>query len=133
VFISDADRERWRREIASENAWGSEAPRRWVELGAAIAVAAVVLDALLTYVLLGDSVSLEANPLVGEVMRTIGIAPTLTVGALLRFGIVAALAFIATRAVRPIVRYLAAATIAFVALWWCAVVFSNAVVAGHIV
>jgi hypothetical protein len=39
VFISDADRERWRREIASENAWESDTPRRWVELGAAVAVA----------------------------------------------------------------------------------------------
>ena len=133
MFISDADRERWRREIASENAWESETPRRWVELAAAVAVAAAALDALLTYVLLGGSVRLEANPIVSGVMRTIGIAPTLTVGALLRFGIVAALAFIATRAVRPVVRYLAAATIAVIAVWWCAVVFSNAVVAGRIV
>ncbi len=44
-------------------------------------------------------------------MQAIGIAPTLTLGALLRFGIVAALAYIATRAVRPAVRYGAAITI----------------------
>jgi hypothetical protein len=64
-------------------------------------------------------------------MRAIGIAPTLTLGALLRFGIVAALAYIATQAVRPVVRYAAAATIAGVALWWCLVVFANAAVVAR--
>ena len=129
--LSAAHREQWRRELAPDNAWQSPAARRLVELGAAVAIAAVVLDALLTYVLLDGSVHLEKNPIVESAMRAIGIAPTLTLGALLRFGIVFALAYIATRAVRPAVRYSAAITIGGIALWWCLVVFLNAVVVAR--
>jgi hypothetical protein len=130
-LLSESQRERWRRELAGESAWRSETPRRLVDLGATVAIAAVVLDAVLTYFLLDGSIHLERNPLVGSLMRAIGIAPTLTVGALLRFGIVASLAYIATRAVRPVVRYAAAVTIGGIALWWCLVVFANAAVVAH--
>ena len=130
-LLSESHREQWRRELAGESAWGSETPRRIVDLGAAIAIAAVVLDAVLTYFLLDGSIHLERNPIIGSLMRAIGIAPTLTVGALLRFAIVASLAYIATRAVRPVVRYAAAATIGGIALWWCLVVFANAVVVAR--
>jgi hypothetical protein len=130
-LLSESHRERWRRELAEESAWRSETPRRLVDLGAAVAIAAAVLDALLTYFLLDGSIHLERNPIIGSLMRAIGIAPTLTVGALLRFGIVAALAYIATRAVRPVVRYAAAMTIGGIALWWCLVVFANAAVVAH--
>jgi hypothetical protein len=129
--MSEAHRVRWRREIAAGSAWESDAPRRWVDLGAAIAVAAALLDALLTYALLGGAVHLERNPLVEAAMRTIGIAPTLTVGAALRFGIVFALAFLAIHAVRPMVRYAAGATLGVIATWWCVVVFANATVVAH--
>ena len=86
--LSAAHREQWRRELAPDNAWQNPTVRRLVDLGAAVAIAAVVLDALLTYVLLDGSVHLEKNPIVESAMRAIGIAPTLTLGALLRFGIV---------------------------------------------
>jgi hypothetical protein len=129
--LSAAHREQWRRELAPDNAWQNPTARRLVDLGAAVAIAAVVLDALLTYVLLDGSVHLEKNPIVESAMRAIGIAPTLTLGALLRFGIVFALAYIATRAVRPAVRYGAAITIGGIAVWWCLVVFLNAVVVAR--
>jgi len=129
--LSAAQREQWRRELASENTWERAAPRRLVDLGAAVAIAAAFLDAILTYFLLDGSVHLERNPIIETAMRAIGIAPTLTVGALLRVGIVAALLYIATRAVRPAVRWGAAATIAVIAVWWCLVVFLNAVVVAR--
>ena len=129
--LSESHREQWRRELAEESTWESDVPRRLVDLGAAVAIAAVVLDAVLTYFLLDGSIHLERNPIVGSLMRTIGIGPTLTAGALLRFTIVLALAYIATRAVRPVVRWAAAATIAGIALWWCLVVFANAVVVAR--
>ena len=130
-LLTEAHREQWRRELAPDNAWQNPTVRRLVDLGAAVAIAAVVLDALLTYVLLDGSVHLEKNPIVESAMRAIGIAPTLTLGALLRFGIVFALTYIATRAVRPAVRYGAAITIGGIALWWCLVVFLNAVVVAR--
>jgi hypothetical protein len=126
-LLSETHREQWRRELAGESKWESETPRRLVDLGATVAVAAVVL----TYVLLDGSIDLERNPLIRSLMRAIGIAPTLIFGGLLRVGIVAALVYIATRAVRPVVRYVAAATIAGVALWWCLVAFANAAVVAR--
>ena len=129
--LTEAHCEQWRRELAPGNAWGSETPRRLVDLGAAIAAAAALLDAVLTYVLLDGSPHLERNPIVESAMHAIGIAPTLAVGAVLRFAIVFALAAIATHAVRPVVRYAAAATIGGIAVWWCLVVFANAAVVAH--
>jgi hypothetical protein len=132
VRVSDDHRAQWRREIAAESVWSDARTGRWVDLVAAIAVAAALLDALVTYLVLDGSVHLERNPLVGSAMRAIGIGPTLTLGALLRFGIVAALAFIASRAVRPAVRGFAASAIVAIALWWCVVVFANSVAAAHL-
>jgi hypothetical protein len=131
--LSVAHREQWRREIAPRSTWRNETIHRWVDLVATIAVAAALLDALLTYLVLDGSVHLERNPLVVEAMRLIGIGPALTVGALLRLGIVVALAFIASRAVRPGVRWFAASAIVLIAVWWCVVVFANSVtVASHL-
>jgi hypothetical protein len=132
VKVSEVHRAQWRRELAAENAWTSDIARRWVDLVAAIAVAAAVLDALLTYLVLDGSVHLERNPLVGAAMRAIGIAPALTIGASLRFAIVSALAYIASRAVRSAVRWSAAGAIVVIAIWWCVVVFANAVTAAHL-
>jgi hypothetical protein len=126
VGPSDVHRAQWRREIAAQSAWRSDRARRWLDHVGAVAAAAAVVDAVLTYLVLDGSVRLERNPLVAAAMRAIGIGPTLTVGALLRFGIVAALVFLATRAVRPAVRWFATGAIVAVALWWCAVVFANA-------
>ena len=131
-LLTEAHREQWRRELAPDNAWENPAARRLVDLGAAVAIAAVVLDAFLTYVLLDGSIRLEKNPIIESAMKAIGIAPTLTLGALLRFGIVSALAYIASRAVRPAVRWSAAGAIAVIAIWWCVVVFANAVTAAHL-
>jgi hypothetical protein len=133
LHVPDAYRAQWRQEIAAESAWGSDRARRWVDLGAAVAVAAAVLDALVTYVLVGGSVGHERNPLVVEAMRSIGIAPTLTMGVALRVGVIAALAFLAIRAVRPSVRIVAFSALAATAAWWCAVVFANAAVVAHLV
>ena len=129
--MSDAHREQWRREIAPDSAWGSDTARRLVDLGAAVAVAAAIIDAVLTWFLLGGSVHLERNPIIESAMRAFGIAPTLTIGALLRLGIVLAIAALATRAVRRSVRYAAAATLAVITLWWCLVVFANAAVVAR--
>jgi hypothetical protein len=95
-------------------------------------VAAALLDALLTYLVLDGSVHLERNPIIRSAMSAIGIGPTLMLGALLRLGIVAALAFIASRAVRPVVRGFAASAIGAIAVWWCVVVFANAVAAARL-
>jgi hypothetical protein len=131
--LSEAHRAQWRREIAAQSTWRNDTARRWVDLVAAIAVAAALLDALLTYLVLDGSVHLERNPIIGAAMEVIGIGPTLTLGALLRFGIVAALAFFASRAVRPSVRWFAAGAIVAIAVWWCVVVFANAVTAAHLI
>jgi hypothetical protein len=130
-LLSESHREQWRRELAGHNTWRNATARRLVDLGVAVAVAAVLLDAVLTYALIGGSVHLERNPIIKAAMRAIGVAPTLTVGAVLRIGIVTALAFIAMRAVRPAVRYLAAVTIAGIAVWWCLIVFANVVVVAR--
>ena len=129
--MSEAHRARWRQEIAAGSAWGSDTPRRLVDLWAAVAVAAAILDAVLTWFLLGGSIHLERNPIIESAMRAIGIAPTLTIGALVRFGIVFAIAAIATHAVRPMVRYAAACTLVLITLWWCVVVFANAAVVAR--
>jgi hypothetical protein len=131
VHLSDVHRAQWRREIAAGSAWKDDRARRWLDHVGAVAAAAVVLDALLTYLVLDGSVRLERNPLVASAMRTFGIGPTLTVGALLRFGIVAALVFLATRAVRPAVRWFATGAIVAIAVWWCVVVFANAAVVAR--
>jgi hypothetical protein len=119
-------RDRWRRELTTGSAWRSELPGRILDLGAAVAAAAAILDALLTYFLLGGAVHLERNPLVASVMRGIGIDAALTLGSFLRLAIVLALTYIAIHAVRPFVRYAAATTLGAVALWWTFVVFLNA-------
>jgi hypothetical protein len=126
--LSDEHRSRLREELAGDSTWSSERARRFVDLGALVAMAAAVLDATETYVVLAHSSHGERNPLVDAVMHSIGIAPTLAADAFVRLGIVVVLAYIATRAVRPVVRFLAAATIGAAAVWWSVVVFANAVV-----
>jgi hypothetical protein len=131
--VSEAHRAQWRREIAPQSAWRSDTAQRWLDLVASVAVAAALLDALLTYLVLDGSVHLERNPIISAAMEAIGIGPTLTLGALLRFAIVAALAFIASRAVRAAVRWFAAGALVAIAVWWCVVVFANAVAVAHVV
>jgi hypothetical protein len=41
--------------------------------------------------------------------------------------VIAALVYLARRAIRPVVRYAALATLVGAAVWWCVVDFSNAV------
>jgi hypothetical protein len=45
--------------------------------------------------------------------------------------ILACLTYIAVRARRPAVRWVAAGTIGVVSVWWCVVVFANAVALGR--
>jgi hypothetical protein len=132
VRVSDAHRDQWRREIAAGSAWANDAPRRYVDLGAAIAVGAALLDAVFTYAALHGSVFDERNPIVAAVMRTVGVVPTLMGATALRIAIVVLLAFLATRAVRRGVRIAAAVTVIAVTLWWCAVVFANVAVVARV-
>jgi hypothetical protein len=124
-------RDRWRLELATANTWQGAVSRRVLDLGAAVAVAAALVDAAVTYVVLEHTWHREANPIVAAVVRSIGLAPTLTLDAAIRFGIVMVLSFITTRAVRPAVRYAAAVTLISVAVWWTVVVFANAAVVAR--
>ena len=74
-----------------------------------------------------------SSPELGEVaITTDSCLLVLTIGASLRFAIVSALAYIASRAVRSAVRWSAAGAIVVIAIWWCVVVFANAVTAAHL-
>ena len=79
--LSVSHREQWRRELSDHNTWRNPTARRLVDVGVAVAIAAVFLDAVLTYALIGGAVHLERNPIIKAAMRAIGVAPTLTVGA----------------------------------------------------
>jgi hypothetical protein len=125
--VLESQREEWRREFAAENVWVSQWPRRLVDLSSAVAVAAVVLDVAMTYFALSDPGYSERNPFVASAMASIGLTPTLLVAALVRVALIGTLAYLATRAVRPVVRYAALTTMVGAAVWWCAVDFSNAV------
>jgi hypothetical protein len=125
--VPASQREQWRRELAADNVWTAEGPRRLIDLSAAVGIAAVILDAAMTYLALSGSGYVERNPLAASAMESIGLAPTLLVAAFVRVALIGALAYIATRAVRPVVRYAALGTMVCAVIWWCAVDFSNAV------
>jgi hypothetical protein len=120
-------REQWRRELAAHNVWTGEWPRRLVDLSGAVGVAAIILDVAVTYLALSGSGYAERNPFAASAMESIGLAPTLLVSAFVRVALIGALSYIGTRAIRPVVRYAALATMVCAVIWWCAVDFSNAV------
>jgi hypothetical protein len=122
-----SQRTRWRRELAVDNVWDGGWPRRVVDLSAAVGVAAIILDLAVTYLALSRSGYVERNPFAASLIEVIGLGPTLVVSGFLRLVVIAALAYIATRAIRPAVRYAALATIVGTAIWWCVVDFSNVV------
>ncbi len=121
----------WRAEIGPRPLDARTRTRRWVGITATIAAAAVFFDVVVTWAALRGPTLMEQNPLAASVMREIGVTPTLALGALLRIGIVAGLGFLALWATRRFVRVTAALVLAWVALWWTAVVFANAVVLGR--
>jgi Domain of unknown function (DUF5658) len=125
-LLPASHREQWRRELAADNVWDGEWPHRLVDLGAAVGVAAVILDVIVTYLALSGSGYAEQNPFAASLMEAIGLAPTLLVSGFLRVAVIGALAYLATRAIRPVVRYAALATLLAAATWWCVVDFSNA-------
>jgi len=98
-----------------------------VEIAAAVALAAVYFDVVVTWAALHGSIAWEQNPVAASMMREIGVAPTLALGGLLRAVIIAGLAFLALWATRGFVRVTAATVLGAVALWGAAVVFANAV------
>jgi len=126
-------REAWRRELTSRGRASVGATRapRVLDLVAAVAIGAAVVDAVVTWLGIDWAGRLEANPLMASLMRSMGLGPVLVGGMLLRVGIVLALAFIATHAVRSWVRAFAAFTLGAAALWWAVIVFSNAVSVGR--
>ena len=130
--IVDEARANWRTEIAARPLDVDAPIRRAVEIAAAVALAAVFFDVVITWAALRGSIAWEQNPLVASMMRDIGVAPTLALGGLLRAGIVAGLAFLALWATRGFVRVTAAVVLGAVALWWTAVVFANAVFLGRL-
>jgi hypothetical protein len=127
LVLPAAHREQWRREMARDNVLPGAWPGRLVDLSAAVGVAAVVIDVAMTYLALSRPGYVERNPLAASAMEAFGLAPTLLVAAFLRVAVIGALAYIATRAIRPVVRYAALTMIVGVAIWWVAVDFSNAV------
>ena len=130
--IAEEVREGWQAEIASRPLMAGALARRVVELAAALAGAAVFFDIVVTWALLRRSVAWEENPVVARVMHEIGVEPTLVLGGVLRCLIIAALTLLALWATRRLVRVAATVVLGAVALWWTAVVFSNAVFLGRV-
>jgi len=130
--LVDEARANWRTEIAARPLDADAPIRRAVEITAAVALAAVFFDVVVTWAVLHRSIAWEQNPVATSMMREIGVAPTLALGGLLRGVIVAGLTFLALRATRGFVRGTAAVVLGAVALWWAAVVFANAVFLGRL-
>ena len=61
----------------------------------------------------------------------LGLVPVLAVNLALRVAILVCLTYLAIRARRRAVRWVAAGTIGVVSVWWCVVVFANAVALGR--
>jgi hypothetical protein len=130
-LLPASQRQQGRRELAADNVWEHEWPRRLIDLSSVVGVAAIILDVTVTYLALSRSGYTEQNPLAVSLMEAIGLAPTLLVSAFLRVAVIGVLAYLATRAIRPVVRYAALATLVGAAVWWCVIDFSNAVALAH--
>ena len=122
----------WRAEISHTRTWTHLPTGRAVELAAAVACAAALLDGAMSWLSLRGSLVFERNPLGEAMIRGLGLGPTMAFGTSLRIAVALALAFLATRAVRRVVRVSAATTLVVTSAWWSLVVFSNAVVIGRL-
>jgi len=129
--LTESGRFRWDRQFARTDTWTGTLSRRCVDLLVMLGVAAAVIDVATTYVALSLSNAVEGNPVMRAAFDHLGLVPVLVVGLALRVTILACLAYIAARARRPTVRWVAAGTIGLVAVWWCVVVFANAVALGR--
>jgi hypothetical protein len=122
----------WRAEISHTRTWLHVPTRRVVELAAAVACGAALLDGAASWLALRGSLVFERNPVADAMIRGLGLGPTMAFGTSLRIGTALALAFLATRAVRRVVRMSAATALLASSAWWSLVVFSNAVVIGRL-
>jgi hypothetical protein len=122
----------WRAEIARTRTWLHAPTRRAVELAAAVACGAALLDGAVSWLALRGSLVFERNPVADAMIRSLGLGPAMAFGTSLRIGTALALAFLATRAVRRVVRLSAATALLASSAWWSLVVFSNAVVIGRL-
>ena len=129
--LTESGRFRWDRQFARTDAWTGTTSRRCVDLLVMLGIAAAVVDGATTYVALAVSNHVERNPLMRAAFEHVGLVPVLVVGLALRVAILVCLAYIAVRARRPAIRWVAAGTIGVVAVWWCVVVFANAVILGR--
>ncbi len=129
--LTESGRPRWDRQFARTDTWTGTTTRRCVDLLMMLGIAAAVIDVATTYLALSALNHVERNPVMRAAFDHLGLVPVLVVNLALRVAILVCLAYIAVRALRPAVRWVAAGTIGLVAVWWCAVVFANAVALGR--
>lgn len=122
---------RHRLHLVTGSAWsGGDALRR-IDLVLTFAIAASLFDVVSTWYALDSARHSEQNPVMSALIDHLGLVPVLAIDLVVRIGIACALAAIARRAARPLVRYTATVTMVAVTIWWCAIVFANAVVIGR--
>ena len=129
--LTESGRFRWDRQFAPTDVWTGTASRRGVDLLVMLGIAAAVVDVATTYPALALLHHVERNPVMRAAFDNLGLVPALVVSLALRVGILVCLAYIAFRARRPAIRWVAAGTIGVVSIWWCLVVFANAVALGR--
>jgi hypothetical protein len=129
--LTESGHSRWDRQFARTDTWTGTTSRRCVDLLVMLGIAAAVVDMATTYLALAASNHFERNPVMRAAFDNLGLVPVLVVGLALRVAIFACLAYIAVRARRPAARWVAAGTIGLVSVWWCVVVFANAVALGR--
>ena len=129
--LTESGRFGWDRQFARADAWTGTTSRRCVDLLVMLGIAAAVVDVATTYVALAVSNHVERNPVMRAAFENVGLVPVLVVNLALRVAILVCLAYIAVRARRPAIRWVAAGTIGVVVVWWCVVVFANAVALGR--
>jgi hypothetical protein len=129
--LTESGRYRWDAQFARTDTWTGTISRRCVDLLVMLGLAAAVVDVATTYLALGALHHVERNPVMRTAIDNLGLVPVLAVNLALRVAILVCLAYLAVRARRRAVRWVAAGTIAVVSVWWCVVVFANAVALGR--
>ena len=118
-------------QFSASYAGSSSTTSRLLDLVLMFAIGASLLDVATTWFALASARHSEQNPVMSALMDHVGLVPVLVIDLAIRLGIAFALAFIAQRAMRPVVRHAASATLVLVTAWWCAIVFLNSVVIGR--
>jgi Domain of unknown function (DUF5658) len=129
--LTESGRVRWDAQFARTDTWTGTISRRCVDLLVMLGLAAAVVDVATTYLALGTLHHVERNPVMRAAIDNLGLVPVLAVNLALRVAILVCLAYLAVRARRRAVRWVAAGTIGMVSVWWCVVVFANAVALGR--